>query len=577
MEVSSVALFSYLLDDLYGMDRSGSPPDPLYPGASADSVVRAMMAKSFLRKLSDEEAVDAKQLCLNKFLEANSLCRTWQLDCSGSWDEELFGTFKQVLDDFLHPGGEFLVHSWFDLLRSGRAGPGASLGANGEDFFTKFFASKITTTSSELYELYNEWCAWFPILRDAEISRVLTHGAYSITPSSSMSFVRKTRNIARSICTEPSLNMYYQLGLGAILERRLEEFFGISMALQQERNRNLACRGSLDASLVTIDLESASDSISLGLCNMVLPESLLEILYKLRSARCRVNGQEVHLEMMSTMGNGFTFPLQTLIFSSVVVACGTHRFGRNWLNRADSVVPKWGVFGDDIICPQEIARDVCRLLRLLGFRINSDKSFFEGPFRESCGGDFYRGVNTRGIYLKSLRTIQDRYVAINLMNEWSARTGILLPRAVGYLKDSVPWFATPAHEALDAGIRVPSPMTLGTGVYHSRKQRYLYRCYEVVTPCLSFGDDGTVSTPRLRGKRIKVRKSNPYGALQAFLGGYIRNRSIRLPLKQGERPIYRTRWKVSPFWGPDAGQMSSQDAWYFWKRWNSAAEANLLG
>lgn len=576
MEVSSVALYSYLLDDLYGIDRpAGSPAIGWYPGATPDAVARASLARSFLRKLSDEEADDAKQRCLEKFLAANERSSNWRLTCEGSWDEQLIGTFQQVVDEFCYPGGEPLIQSYFDILRVGRAGPGASLGANGEDFFTKFFASKLTTTSSELYNMYNEWCCWFPVLRDAEISRVLTHGHYGITSTSSMSFVRKTRDIARSICTEPSLNMFYQLGVGAILEARLKEHFGVSMADQQEINRNLACRGSLDGSVVTIDLESASDSVSLSLCDAVLPDFLLEILYRIRVPYTRVHGREIKLGMMSTMGNGFTFPLQTMLFCCIVEAAARDRFGRDWLGRADQH-PQWGVFGDDIICPKEISSRVCRLLRLLGFVINSDKSFFEGPFRESCGGDYYEGVNVRGVYLKSLRTIQDRYVAINMLNEWSARTGISLPRSVGYLRDSVPGLAIPAHEAMDSGIRTPNPFLLGSARYHSGKQRFLYRCYEVVRHCLEFDEAGCVTTPFVRGKRYKVRRSNPCGALHAFIGGYIQNMKVILPLKQGEKPTYRARWKVSPFWGPDTTQLLAS-GWSFWKRWNSAVEDNLLG
>jgi hypothetical protein len=576
MEVSSVALYSYLLDDLYGIDREGLPSPDIFPGASLDSVQRLQLAKSFLKKLSDEVAADADDRCLKKFLSSNQRCKDWELTSSGSWDDELLGEFNRSLEEFFYPDGEPLVQSYFDILNVGRAGPGASLGANGEDFYTKFFASKLTTTSSELYNVYNEWCAWFPIWRDAEISRAITHGSYAITSSSSLSFVRKDRSISRSICTEPSLNMFYQLGLGTILERRLRSHFGINLATQQEINRSLACRGSLEDSIVTIDLESASDSLSRSMLHEFLPGYLLDILEAIRTPLTRIRGCKAVLNMMSTMGNGFTFPLQTVMFSCVVTAAARQKWGRSWSFRTNDPSSPWGVFGDDILCPKEISGGVCRLLNLLGFVVNPSKSFFEGPFRESCGADFFNGVNVRGVYIKSLVTIQSRYVAINLLNEWSARTGISLPRTVGYLVDSVPRLAIPAHGQQDSGIRSPSPDLFGGRFWQSTKQRYLYLCYEPVRHVLKFSSDGTVSTPRIRGKRIRRRTQNPLGALIAFLGGYIRNNSSILALKQGERPSYRTRRRVSPFWGPDAEQLASQSA-AFWRRWNSAAEDNLLG
>lgn len=570
MFIRTDALFRYMLDDLYGIGMQPNAAE-IYPGAPLSSVVRSQLAKSLLRKLSDEVSDRADDVCLEKFLRVNDACRTWELNCLHSWEEEMIGCFKRAVDDFLHPGGELLVQSWFDLMRVGRAGPGASLGANGEDFYTKFFASLLTTTSPWLYEVYNEYCGWFPIWRDAEISRALTHGIYRITPCSTVTFVRKNRDTSRSIATEPSLNMFFQLGLGEILRSRLVQSFGIDLTKQQERNRHLACRGSLDDSVATLDLESASDSVSLNMCNSMLPEWFNAILQELRCSHSKAQGREIELHMVSTMGNGYTFALQTMLFCCVVRAAADMNNVR--LGKADVENCSWGVYGDDIIVPRSLTRHVCRLLELLGFTVNSQKSFFEGPFRESCGGDFYKGHPVRGVYIQSLATPQARYVAINQLVEWSAIHGIPLPRSVGYLVDSVREFAIPFHESPDAGIRSPEPV--GTKYWEGAKQRFHYRCYEPVRHVLEFDDLGNVSTPRIRGKRVRVRSDNPNGALLAFVGGYIRNRQITLALKQGEDPVYRTRWKSSHAWWPSAQQLTTQVSWDFWVRWNSAAVATF--
>lgn len=570
MEISSKALASYLKDDLQAAVACDfTVVRDYFPGATAREVAACRMWNSFLKKLSDEKSADADQRCLDKFNAANLRCRDWRYDPCLSRDEELFGELRATLDDFFHPGGEPLVRSYMDLAVRGRCGPGASLGAKGTDFYTKLFSSQLTSTSLYLYDMYSECAQWYPDWLDAEFHRLIQFGDVKLARSSSLSFVRKTRDISRSICTEPTLNMFFQLGLGEILASRLKSLWGIDLACQQLMNRDLARRGSVDDGIVTIDLESASDNISLNLVSSVFPEWVSSLLRELRTPNVRLGVEQVPLYMVSTMGNGFTFPLQTILFAAIVVAAT--RCNSLSLGRCDAALPAWGVFGDDIICPSgKVGRDVLRLLRLCGAQVNGDKSYLTGPFRESCGKDFYQGVDVRGVYLKTLLTRQSRYVAINRLNEWSARTGISLPRTVGYLVDSVPVLAIPAFESIDAGIRTPRPPL---GLWKSAKQRYHYRCRAPHMPLLKVGEelityDGPVSNNRFQ------RYFNPPGLLFSFVGGYVRNGKIPLALKQGEDPSYRTVDRVAPFWGPDRHQLASQSA-EFWARWNTAVDENM--
>jgi hypothetical protein len=578
VEVSSNALYSYLLDDLYGDSRdywerflASTDISDYWPGASVRDVAKLRLARSIYKKLIDITSLDADKLCLEKFLAANSRCQNWRLNLQSSKDEELYGLFLKEIDNFLHPFGKPLVKSTMDIWSAGRLGPGASLGATGVDFYSKLFSSQLSATSSEVYQQYTEYCQWFPNWCGAELIRLSAFGFPRYTCKSSLSFVRKTRDISRSICTEPSLNMFAQLGLGEIISARLKKFFGIDLSSQPKKNVDLARCGSIDGSVVTLDLESASDSLSLGVCEAVLPSWFYNLLCDYRTPFTECDGQKVELNMVSTMGNGFTFPLQTMFFSCIVRAVSSW-WGCS-LPRADEPESPWGVFGDDIICPPLIAGDVVRLLNLLGFRVNSSKSYFVGPFRESCGGDFYEGVNVRGVYLKTLRTMQSRYVAINLLNEWSARTGIYLPRAVGYLVDSVRYLAVPFCENMDAGIRVPYELAIGTGPKY-KYQRYYYRCYEAQVPMLGFSDDGRIHVPAAFRKRRKIIY-NPDGLQIAFEGGYIRNSRVPIALKQGDRPRYRTTVKCSPFWGPLLAQLDEHRDECFWERCKSAVLRNL--
>lgn len=586
MEPCSNALFSYLLDDLYGLrlDRSdwdkfitspaGSGID-FWPGATPLEIGKLRLVRSFYKKLVDQTAADADQRCLEKFLASNNRCLGWELDCNHAGEGELIGLVKQEIDDFFHPGGKPLISSLFQILSEGKTGPGASLGANGVDFYTKLFSSRLTATSQDVYDMYADYASWFPDWLDAELTRFIKFGGPRIIRGSKLSFVRKTRDISRSICTEPSLNMFMQLGFGNILSERLRESFGINLARQPDKNRELAKLGSINGSIVTIDLEGASDSLSLSACEELLPKWVFEILLLLRSSKTTLpDGSSVPLYMVSSMGNGFTFPLQTIIFSCVVRAA--YRSLGQFPGRADCGDTSWGVFGDDIIADTNVSARICRCLELLGFVVNGSKSYFVGPFRESCGFDYYEGVNVRGVYLKTLLTPQSRYVAINLLMEWSARLGVPLPRTVGYLCDTVRELAIPPHASIDSGIRVPESVIRGSGYYHSKKQRYLYRCYEPMIPFLRLADDGS-GLPGVNPKQVRARKSNPSGLLFSVLGGYVSCRGsspnyvqgVALALKQGERPFYSMRLRVSPFWGPSIVQISSQGS-VFWERWNSA-------
>lgn len=157
--------------------------------------------------------------------------------------------------------------------------------------------------------------------------------------------------------------------------------------------------------------------------------------------------------MISSMGNAFTFPLQTMIFACVLHGC-YRAYGIKPV-RIGGSADNWGVFGDDIICRTEVFDLLCRTLAHAGFSVNMEKSFNQGLFRESCGQDFHFGYNVRGVYCKSLRDIGDYYSLINRLNHWSATHGVPLPRTISYLLKKVPFNGVPFDESDDAGIKVP--------------------------------------------------------------------------------------------------------------------------
>jgi hypothetical protein len=373
----------------------------------------------------------------------------------------------------------------------------------------------------------------------AEARRLYIHGT-DVVEASKYSFVNKTSTIARGICTEPTINMWFQLGLGSILERRLTSFFGIELGKQPDLNRVLARAGSVDGSVSTIDLESASDSMSMKMLSCLLPKSLYAWLVTLRCPKTTLpTGSELPLNMVSTMGNGFTFPLQTMLFAAVV------RGVNNWYRKSFRGHPRldgtnFGVFGDDIICPTSITRDVVRALGLLGFVVNASKSFVEGPFRESCGADFFLGANVRGVYIKSLNSEQDVYVAINTLNRWSARTGVSLNETICYLLSGLRRvLAVPLDEADDCGLHTPKCYRKVV-VRRSRGGLDSYLCYKPQKY------EFYVLGEHVWTFRGQVdRDYNPHGLLLSFLHGSVRG--CRISLRQ-RKVRYATRRLVTPRW-----------------------------
>ena len=533
-----------------------------------------LLCTSLGKKFLPKETGGLDQAAYTKFLECNTFAQGWEYTPNTSADEEFFGTFRDELYRFFTPGGLPLVGGLDEIFLYGKVGPGSAIFASGGDFYSKMFSSRLTYSTSILKDHYLRNVHRFPEWLSAESFRSAALGDPLHVESSRLSFVPKTTSISRTICIEPSLNMYYQLGLGSILEARLKSYFRIDLSLQPERNRELARIGSmaeLDRSLgdcpvldlATIDLESASDSISLELCRRALPKEVFDLLMVLRTPSCSLGGTTHTFGMVSTMGNGFTFPLQTIIFASAVAA--TYRMARR--TARFGLRGQCGVFGDDIIVHSDMYDRVCRSLRFLGFKVNYSKSFSQGRFRESCGCDFFNGRNIRGVYAKRLDSVTDSYALINAFTWWSARTGIFLPCTVAVLKRWCDVTKTvPPSEDPSSGVQVPISLASKRGIgQHTQSRAYV--CY-VFTPAKVKIGDGWIATP----KGVRRRIYNPSGLWLAFLSGM----ALSAGLPRREAGKWRTKRRYCSWWNslpPDTVGNHGVD----WQRWETANSVNLLG
>lgn len=574
MGVSPVALFSDLVSDLTDA-VGGDPVDSFrsgcfsWPGISKREFAASSIYQSLLKKLESGMNESTKAAALSKFLRINEDCKNWELQLEYYGDDFLMGEFKDTLHRFwrdrTRQWAPLLDHD-YDVLEKGRLGPGASIASDGGDFYTKLFDSQMSCTNRHLYLMYRRYIRGFPEWNNADNVRVLHHGETCVVRGNRLSFVPKNDDISRSICVEPTLNMYYQLGFAEILNSRLYDLWGINLKNQQFKNRELARVGSLYGSFSTIDLSSASDSMSLKMLRHVLPKDFLYWLERYRCPETTLpNGEPCEFGMVSTMGNGYTFSLQTVLFTCVVVTA-MQLSGIPPIYPRGSEIGNFGVYGDDIICPSACTQKVLRLLKLLGFTPNSDKTFVEGLFRESCGEDFFEGINVRGVYIKNILTQQDLYSAINQLNLFSTRTGILLPKLVQSLLKNCKYLPVPRWENDDSGIKVPLSYLRRPFRIDKDTQSILYFCRRPRPSRIRIGESA-LFVP----KTAKRRLYNPSGLHISFLQGSVKSHCI---LVRQDKVTYETKPGIAPYW--DAlPAVHPLTGWFNWQRWETAVYLNL--
>jgi hypothetical protein len=220
--------------------------------------------------------------------------------------------------------------------------------------------------------------------------------------------VPKTLKTPRVIAREPTHMMYMQKAISNELVSLIEtpKFEGFKRGNLLHRmlgfsdqipNRDLAREGSQHGHLATLDLSEASDRVLNTLVRaMVSNFPYLAIgLSATRSVRARVPDKGLMpLYKFASMGSALTFPIEELVFLTCIFL-GIEQELRRPLSREDvlSLSDTVRVYGDDLIVPVQYVRSVALQLENYGFRVNRSKSFWTGRFRESCGGDYYDGVD----------------------------------------------------------------------------------------------------------------------------------------------------------------------------------------
>lgn len=295
---------------------------------------------------------------------------------------DFFNDVKRILNGWLGPVPP-------DLLE-GRFGPGATLAATGRMTTVPDKMSLNPTCTQGAIWLLPQWAG---TLWSRAISNRL--GKIEFVHGNRFTTVPKTAKTDRSIAIEPDINVFYQLAVGRALRGRLKRSTGWDLDKAAMIHRQVARESSISREFATLDLSNASDTLSLSLVQLLLPPRWFELLSFLRSPKSQIDGKWIVLEKFSSMGNGFTFELETIIFAALCCAV-SRQAGHKGRLGLDVFV-----FGDDIIVKDDIQASLKSVLQFCGFTLNADKSFSgASPFRESCGGDYFLGSNVRPFYLK---------------------------------------------------------------------------------------------------------------------------------------------------------------------------------
>ena len=214
-----------------------------------------------------------------------------------------------------------------------------------------------------------------------------------------VTLVPKTLKTPRIIAMEPTYVQYAQQALLGGFLRRWEKddlLLSLSDFREQGPNQELARMGSETQALATLDLSEASDRVSNSLVLHLFHwwPALSEAVQAVRSQKADVpyGVGVIRLAKYASMGSAMTFLIETMVFLTII--CASIEKSRGYtLSRKDykRLAGSVRVYGDDLIVPVDYVLTVISDLEAFGFKVNTDKSFWTGKFRESCGKDYYDG------------------------------------------------------------------------------------------------------------------------------------------------------------------------------------------
>lgn len=257
--------------------------------------------------------------------------------------------------------------------------------------------------------------------------------------------VPKSWKKRRIIAVESSTAMYNQQGFRNGLYKAIKKDSLLNRFINLEHpeyNGDLARDGSLDGSYGTIDLSSASDTVGYRFVKELFQDTpLWKYLDVAHSDSLEISGDEVKSNVFATMGNAVCFPVETLIFTLIV------------LEAEDSVCSHkpFRVYGDDIVASSDTCEELLYSLTSYGFIINEDKTFtnVKSRFRESCGYEWYNGGNVTPL------RISRKFAGLPSRHQHSQVLGLVDLTNAAYIESYMSLYRFLVQYFIDLGLTFP--------------------------------------------------------------------------------------------------------------------------
>lgn len=328
----------------------------------------------------------------------------------------------------------------------------------------------------------------------------------------------------RLISCEPVDFQWVQQGLGRAIVRLVEGHwttkFNVFFTDQQPNQRGALLGssgfkpyeypdGRLTGRYSTLDLNEASDRVSVGLVRLLFPAHIYEYLEACRSLSTVLpDGRILKLKKFAPMGSALCFPLLALTVWAILTA------GAPDADTREGIL----VYGDDVIVPTAYAENAIKHLESFGLKVNRDKSCTKGFFRESCGTDAFQGINVTPV---RLRTIWESSPSAEVYTSWIAYANAMWDRQYYHTYDLivsrlVQVYGPIPSEAISMkrypSLRfVPDSAKPTVRRYNRLLQKWQYRVWDVKSPEINKVTDGwsmllryfaeaeTVPEPQLSG------------------------------------------------------------------------------
>jgi hypothetical protein len=397
---------------------------------SSEDFVHAYRATEFLSKATFlKVSNDPESVAIKKFHECEASCKRVNERFLHKRTDPLYKGSVVYLHDAVKRKissvlGAFSVQEMFDFAYWG---PGATTLIKRD---MACAANKFQSESGITRDLFDLIKTSLPSYSPAWDSHLKSVGFPKFENSCKIVTVPKNAKTDRIIAIEPGMNSWFQLGIGRSIQRRLRRV-GVDLT-DQSINQEHARLSSMRNDLATIDFSSASDTISKSVVRELLPHRWFSVMDSCRSHYGVRDSLPLLLEKFSSMGNGFTFPLQSLIFYCMAYAVLEY-LGLEW---------KSGLInssGDDVVIPVECLEPFSALSDFYGFSLNIRKSYSSGYFRESCGCHYFAGVDAKPFYLRDkLAKVQDVYLFANSVRRSRPNKSISPSSLWHFLVNSVP-------------------------------------------------------------------------------------------------------------------------------------------